>query len=505
MHPQATRESGKALSALVAHEPSSKPKVLRFPASSHGAHRLSAVLLLAAIAAACASTPTCSATAQSSENADCVEPPSKIVSRLRGRAQPLFSTIPIDDPSGRALQSFHAALRAAEQKRGQARILIYGASHVAADVYPDLLRSRLQTRFGEAGPGFALPAKPLPHYRHSGLVIENSVGWSGFKTSDRAADQFFGLAGMYVMPTGRRAARTAFTTKAHAGLTGFASEFELYYWREQGGGHFKISIDGKSRDLSAAVGSGNAPGPAYERWQVPDGPHRVEVTTRGDGPVRIFGVSMERNTPGVIVDSLGIPGARAKTHLKWDDALYREHLARRRPDLIILAYGTNEAGDAGQPIEIYAADLRKVVSRIRRVVPQASCLLVGPSDRPDKSAGKYFDRPRTAQIIATQREVSREYGCGFFDLVSFMGGPLSMLNWCNGDPPLGAQDHVHFTHRGYEALGNVLHDALLLGYDTPSQLVFGPRPIAPPGSTISELKRNERDRHRDSTTNTKTR
>lgn len=459
--------------------------------------RVGALFVLAVVvAAACASAPPCSATAQSSdEDPDCAPAPAKATPQLSARARTAFTAIPIEDPSGRALQSFHAALKAAEQKRGKARILIYGASHVAADIYPDVLRSRLQARFGEAGPGFALPAKPLPHYRHAGLTFDNSVGWSGYhvKGSESAPDHFFGLAGMYVLPTNpRRAARSTVTTRAHAGVKGFASELDLYYWKQPGGGHFKLSIDGTAHELSGAA---PVPGPAYERLQMPDGSHRIEVATRGDGPVRIFGMSLERDTPGVVVDTLGIPGARAKTHLSWDDTLYREQITRRHPDLVVLAYGTNEAGDEGHPMEDYAADLRRVVGRLKQTLPDASCLLIGPSDRPNKSEeGKYLDRPRTAQIVAVQREVSREFGCGFFDLVTFMGGPLSMIDWCEGEPPLGASDHVHFTHRGYEALGNVLHDALLLGYESPATLVFGPRPLAPPGSTLSEIKRSERRR-----------
>jgi hypothetical protein len=76
-----------------------------------------------------------------------------------------------------------------------------------------------------------------------------------------------------------------------------------------------------------------------------------------------------------------------------------------------------------------------------------------------------------------QREVSAQFGCGFFDLVRFMGGPMSMLEWCDGEPPFGASDHVHFTPRGYQALGNVLHDALLEGYDRPPALIGGERAL----------------------------
>jgi lysophospholipase L1-like esterase len=409
----------------------------------------------------------------------------------------LYSAVPIEDPSGRAMSGFHAALHLAEEKKGQARIVFYGASHVAADIYTDVLRTRLQTRFGEAGAGFAHAARPLPHYHHPDLTFETSTGWTGVHVKGSTPEpDHYGLAGMYVVSANRKPGRSSFATRAHAGLSGFASEFDLYYWKHPDGGRLKVTIDGKTHDVTTESASA---GPGYQHFALADGAHRFELTTRGDGPVRLFGVSLERTVSGVILDTLGIPGARVANQLLWDDTLYREQLAMRKPNLVVLAYGTNESGDDGQPIEEYAADLRRVVSRVRQVAPQASCLLIGPSDRPHPTdEGTYTDRPRTGRIVATQKQVSAEFGCGFFDMVAFMGGPLSMLQWVSGEPPLGASDHVHFTPRGYEAFGNVLYEALLAGYSSSAKpavaapLVFGPRPLAPPGSSIDELGQQQR-------------
>jgi len=66
--------------------------------------------------------------------------------------------------------------------------------------------------------------------------------------------------------------------------------------------------------------------------------------------------------------------------------------------------------------------LRRVVERVREVAPGASCLLIGPSDRPTQNRRRYVRRPaRTELVVETQRQVSAEFGCGFFDLVGFMG------------------------------------------------------------------------------------
>lgn len=388
---------------------------------------------------------------------------------------PSFVPVAIEDASGIAFERFYEALHEAEAGRGQARVLIYGASHTAADIYPDVLRQRLQGRFGDAGTGFVMPAKPQKHYSIPGIAFETSLGWTGTHVKTTSTDEdHYGLAGMYLTPNSRRA-RSVFVTRRHGALSGNATDLELYYWKQPGGGRFKISIDGKATEISTA-GKASA---AYRRWSVPDESHRVELIARGsDNPIRIFGMSLERNNPGVVIDTLGIPGARASTQLLWNEALQREHMQRRKPNLVVLAYGTNEAGDDDQPIEFYGSSLRRVITRIRLAVPDASCLLIGPSDRPIRTeAGEYVDRPRTAQVIATQREVAAQFGCGFFDVVSFMGGPLSMVDWCESEPAFGTADHVHFTRAGYQAMGNVLHDALLEGYDRPPALIGGMRPL----------------------------
>src|SRR5690606_5417564 len=142
----------------------------------------------------------------------------------------------------------------------------------------------------------------------------------------------------------------------------------------------------------------------YARFDVDDGPHRFEVRVSRAGPVRIFGVAAERNEPGVVVDTPGINGARARYHLLWDQEIFAEHVRRRDPDLVVLAYGTNESGDTDEPIERYEDDLRRVLTNMREMAPRASCLLVGPSDRPlrDRKTGTVEPRPRVTEVNDTQ-------------------------------------------------------------------------------------------------------
>ena len=137
------------------------------------------------------------------------------------------------------------------------------------------------------------------------------------------------------------------------------------------------------------------------------------------------------------------------------------------------------------PIDQYEANLRRVLTRVREVAKNASCLLIGPSDRPLRNDDDTFaDRPLTTVIAQSQRKISAEFGCGFFDLQRFMGGPLSMLRWVGAIPPLGTADYVHFTQAGYERLGAVLNDDLLAGFEASTPPA--PKPPAVAASSTTE-------------------
>lgn len=389
-----------------------------------------------------------------------VEPPDGTAAS-EGEEELVFGRdIELYDPSGRALAPLYRALRRAQAGEGQARVLFYGASHVAGDFFTNVVREQLQRRFGNAGHGFILPARPWRHYRHlGGVSVESSRRWRTLRVTagTREIDRL-GLAGVAVesdSPSDWGRVDTGTQT---------ASRFELYYLRQPGGGGFDVHLDG--RRVQRISTDGQEIGPDYAVITAEDAHHVLEVRVRGNGPVRLFGVSMEREAPGVIVDTLGINGARASSHLLWDEALHTEHLRRRAPDLVVLAYGTNESGDDDRPIEDYERTLRSVVARVRGTVPGAACMLIGPSDRPLRQPdGTYVARPRTQEIIEAQRRVSRDMGCAFFDLVAFGGGPLHLVEWAQATPPFGQRDLIHYTIRGYLRLGEVLHAAMMRGFD----------------------------------------
>jgi lysophospholipase L1-like esterase len=382
--------------------------------------------------------------------------------RSNGNALGLFEAVESSTDAA-PLEHFHDALRelrAGRDPDGKVRVLMYGASHTDADVYPHYLRTYLQQRFGDGGHGFVHVAKPWRWYGHVDVAVEGGARWKTehAQRRDARADGYFGLLGASLATRDKKASgRVTFRNGT------VASNFEIYFLAQPRGGSFTVFADG--REIATVKTAAAEPRAGYYAFELPEAEHEIEVRPRGNGEIRLFGMTAERLTQGVVVDTLGIGGTRASNILRWDEAVWADNVRRRAPDLYVLAYGTNEATDE-QPIGVYEADLRAVIERFARAAPEASCLLVGPGDFPMQTEqGSFAPRPRVSEIVQAQARVAAELGCGFWDTLAFMGGDLSMVQWANAVPPMAKSDHIHLTRRGYVRMGMALTDAMMLEFD----------------------------------------
>ncbi len=372
-----------------------------------------------------------------------------------------------------SLRHFHRALSrlaAGGDEDGKVRILAYGASHTQANVYASYLRTYLQSRFGDGGQGFLLLGRVNKWHRTrqftlrtNGLSVHHSQG-------QIVENEPLGLFGAAVLGRSASAYAELSTSKESPN-----THFELHYFEDTNGGDFVVDLDGKT--LTRISTRAAAPRPAYYAFETTPGEHTIRVKLKGNGPVRLFGVTAETAGPGVVVDTLGISGSKASANLLWNEAAWADAVRRRNPDLVTFAYGTNEAMDSSFTVETYESQLRAVLKRLRKVAPDVSCVLLAPFDVPERG------RQRLIQLVDAQRRISKEYDCGFWDGFAFMGGPGSMRRWVAAKPPLASTDHVHLTRLGYVYAGLAIGDALMRAYD--EERVQGLRPVvaAPPGSS----------------------
>lgn len=376
--------------------------------------------------------------------------------------------VPIADD--RALAPFHRALArlAGDGEPGKVRILVYGASHTQGDLFTGYLRRYLQSRFGDGGQGFVLLGTVNSWYRtldstasHRALSVRHA------RYRERVVDEPLGLLGAAFV--GSRAGGYGEVVTAEDSPN---TRFEIQYLEQPRGGSFTLSID------EQRVGRVDTRGPQRRlgsyAFEAAAGRRRIRARLEGNGEVRLFGVVAETPGPGIVVDTLGIGGARLSDLRRWDPDLWIEAVRHRRPDLVTFAYGTNEA--VGLPFSgrTYERDVREVLARLRVALPDVSCVLLSPFDvRRGQSAG-----PPDAlrEVTEVQRRLAQEFGCGFWDGLSFMGGEGSIASWMAATPPLASPDGVHLTRFGYVYAGTAIGDALLRRYDLDPQ-----RPVARPG------------------------
>ena len=359
--------------------------------------------------------------------------------------------IPVENPA--ALIPFFEQLYRHQQGQmpGPVRILHYGDSHTAADEWTGEMRTRLQEKFGDGGSGYSFAGRPYNGYRREDVRSGSTSGWHTDGLVGRAGDGVYGLGGISM---------SVRTPKEGIYVEADASDFELFYYQQPGGGSLQLYDNGVAVERISTDGE---PSPAYYHLEAMPGPHKLELETLDHAPVRLFGWVAEKPT-GVTYETLGINGASAPIVLDWNEETLRSNIERRNPALIVLAYGTNEAGQKSWTLESYRDMFEKLIARFRDAAPTATILIIGPPDRDQKTAKRGWQpMDQLDMIVEAQREAAVSSGCPIWDLRAKMGGKGSMLDWVAAG--MAQNDHVHFTGAGYTMLGDAVVRDLMSQYE----------------------------------------
>jgi lysophospholipase L1-like esterase len=164
-----------------------------------------------------------------------------------------------------------------------------------------------------------------------------------------------------------------------------------------------------------------------------------------------------------VYQPIGINGARAKRLRDMSESgSFLRGVSQSKPDLIVIAYGTNEVTDGDWTIDSYSRMLVGIVTRLRSAAPEASFLIIGPPDRSVPGSGGWTSVTRMPLLLEAQRRAAFLAGAAFWNEYDAMGGAGSMNAWVARG--LGRFDHVHFTAVGYRKLAELFYDDLMSAY-----------------------------------------
>lgn len=365
----------------------------------------------------------------------------------------------LEVPEG-SLDRFFNALRRVETRQTGAivRVLHYGDSPTTADSITADVRALFQARFGDAGHGFVLIAKPWAWYGHRGIRIDAKNWQIESASMKRAADRSHGLGGVNFIGGVGAVSEIRLPDDRHTSVT-------VHYLKQPDGGAFTISAG--ETELGTVETAADEKAPGFQEFALPTGTRTIELRVTS-GKVRAFGYRFDKPGPGLQYSSLGINGAQVEMlvhSFQKDD--WRAELREENPDLLVLNYGTNESIFPSYIEKQYPGELRTILTYLKAALPETSILVMSPMDRGTiDSRGEIVTPEALLKLIAVQRQVAAELHCAFFNTFAAMGGKGTMGRWYKEEQPrLVSADFMHPLPAGAAKVGALVESALVNSYE----------------------------------------
>lgn len=316
-------------------------------------------------------------------------------------------------------------------------IVVIGDSHTAADFLSGQIRTQLQRQFGNGGVGFISPLA-VPGNRYGNVRFSKATGWT-LKSSRRNQDNAFTLGGNIATSANANNMVRISATDGESSLQAQA----LYRTQSSA----RLYLQNEAVALADSKG----------QWLLSD-PITVPATfsvsvTGNDVQLGGFWLTAPKHH-GVIVSALGINGAQISMADKWP-ADWAGVLSQLYPDLVVLAYGTNEAFNTNLSLDEYRQTLRRQIDKIRQSSPEAVIMLIGPGSSIKNKFGSgcaQRQSPLLEPIIEIQKEVARSEHTLFWNWFDFMGGACSIEQW--SAQGLARPDLIHLSAEGYRQSAN---------------------------------------------------
>jgi lysophospholipase L1-like esterase len=372
-----------------------------------------------------------------------------------------------------------AAYAAPGRNRPPIRILQLGDSHTAADFFSGELRQRLQARFGVGGPGYLAAGTPRFGVRTGLFKVTASSGWNYQTLQKSDAPSQFWLSGFNAVS----AATGNSITYMSDPLVTFDS-IELDGIRQPQGGSIEVRLDGVLAGTFDFNGAKTEPMVFRMRPQkkAAEQFRTLEIKTTSSGPVVLSSVAINDRRSGVSLSSIGYPGATVGILNKFAPDLLSDDLRRIDPQVVILAFGTNEASNDMLRPEAYTSVYEQVLDRIKAAVPSANIVIVGPPDGEERDSAcksepaavdcrsvspsspekqnaaqgnhagpdcHWHQLVKLSAVRDAESEIAARRGFAYWNWASIMPQECGAHRWVTANPPLMTPDHIHFTRGGY--------------------------------------------------------
>lgn len=358
---------------------------------------------------------------------------------------------------------------------GSCRILHFGDSQLEGDRISAYLRNRLQSIYGGSGPGF-IPVKQV--YQSLSSSVTASDNWLRFAVFDPRqkllSNKDYGLYASVSRFTAfdcstidSTHAETLAVVKATIGIKpSFKSyarlrqynRIKLHYGNAGYPVNVKIYESGQLIRESSLIAD---KGYHFLEIQTNGTPEDILIELEGKVSPDFYGLTLDGDK-GVSLDNIAMRGSSGTMFGKMNAHGFSRMAAHLDPDIVIMQYGGNTVPylKDSASIDNYARYLKSNINWVKRFIPGASIVFIGPSDMSTMRNGEMVTYSLLPYLDERLKTTCLNTGVAYWSMFNAMGGKNSMVEWVNRG--LAASDYTHFSPKGTRIISELLFTALYL-------------------------------------------
>ena len=370
------------------------------------------------------------------------------------------------------LTKFFRKLHSARKK--SIKIMHYGDSQIEGDRITSYIRNKLQKQYSGSGPGL-LPALQ-PYGAYFSIDQKNTGNWKRYAIFGRRDTNvhhnkygplaaFSRFAPLWVDSLSNDTAifNASIIFKesklAYSSVRNF-QKIRILYGNAQKPVNIKLFVDDQL--ITESTLETNTTYSVFE-YTLATKTKNLKIDFSGQDSPDIYGIDL-KSTTGVSVDNIGLRGSSGTIFRKINYEQLKLSYNDMETELFILQFGGNVMPyikDTSQAVS-YGRWFYNQLSTIKRTRPDASFIVIGPSDMSYKEGDKFVTYPFLEVVRDELKKAAFKAGYGYWDMYEAMGGYNSMPSWVNAEPKLAGADYTHFTPRGAKLIGNMFYNALMV-------------------------------------------
>ncbi|EPV4930704.1 GDSL-type esterase/lipase family protein [Campylobacter upsaliensis] len=324
-------------------------------------------------------------------------------------------------------------------------IRIYGDSHMAADFFPRVIRDYL-LRSNAVGFAYALQ----PKYQQNLNLTYEFKNFSLFNSKNDKQHNY--PLGGIIARADKKGAIIKLNTKLET------KEFKVGFLFKAPFSQNAFNVK-DAKDKSFILRSN-----AKDKWS-----YKEVISTF---PLKITALQekaelggyfiMDKNGRNIFLDTIAINGARSDLWKDWNLDVVKKELGVLKNDLIILAYGSNDALLKDFNAVEFKKNYKDFFKILRRENKNAIFILISPPTVTQKKGKNYILSPNFHAVKKAIYELAKEEKTLLFDMHEFMQESGTKALWI--EKKLSLKD-VHLSVKGYELMAKKMLDELRKFFD----------------------------------------